>query len=171
MLLSFILSLYTFMLSLHIIAIGTHKESYFKDAEAEYLKRLSPFAKIKITEIKEHSFRTDEPREKSQEIEAEQILKYIEAGASTSYIIALDEKGKQKDSVALARHLEEVTQNGTPIICIIGGPRGLSPAIIKKAHLVFSLSSLTFPHQLVRVILAEQLYRATAIMTHKIYHY
>lgn len=159
------------MISLHIIAVGAHKESYFKEAEEEYLKRLKPYAKIKITEIPEHSFRSDEPREKSQDIEAEKILKYLEKDVGSTYIIALDERGKTKDSITLAKHIEDVTQNGTSITIIIGGPRGLAKSIRDKAGLTFSLSALTFPHQLVRVILAEQLYRAATILQHKTYHY
>ena len=159
------------MFSIHILAIGNHKETYFKEAEAEYLKRLAPYAKIHITEISEHSFRSDEPREKSQEIEAEKILKYLEKNSSNTYIIALHEKGKIKDSPAFAKHIEDVAQNGTSITFVIGGPRGLSPSILHKAHLTLSLSALTFPHQLVRVILAEQLYRAMTILTNKTYHY
>ncbi len=159
------------MLSIHIIVVGSHKESYFKEAEAEYLKRLTPYAKIKITQIPEHSFRADEPREKSQEVEAEKIMKYLLGDAGNTYIIVLDEKGKLKDSVALSKHLQEIGQNGTPLTIIIGGPRGLSPSLVKKANLVLSLSPLTFPHQLVRVILAEQLYRAGTIAAGKTYHY
>ncbi len=159
------------MFSIHILAIGSHKETYFKEAEAEYIKRLVPYAKITITEIPEHAFRADEPREKSQDIEAEKILKFIEKQTSSTYSIALHEKGKMKDSVALAKHLEDVAQNGTSITFIIGGPRGLSKSILDKANLTLSLSALTFPHQLVRVILAEQLYRAATILTQKTYHY
>lgn len=159
------------MLSIHIIAVGAHKETHFKEAEEEYLKRLAPYAKIKITEIPEHSFRADEPREKSQDIEGEKILKYLERDSGNTYIIALDEKGKLKDSVVFAKHLEEQSQSGATIIFIIGGPRGLKKQIRERAHLSLSLSSLTFPHQLVRVILAEQLYRAATIIAQKTYHY
>ena len=107
-------------------------------------------------------------RIKIKQIEAEKIEKKITPG---SLIIALHERGKQMDSVQFSNWLEKKSQDGTEITLVIGGPLGLDPEFLERVHLQLSLSELTFPHQMVRVILFEQLYRAGTIASGKVYHY
>jgi 23S rRNA (pseudouridine1915-N3)-methyltransferase len=156
------------MLKIKIICLGKLKESYWREAEEEYLKRLHPFAKIEIIEIPEVSFRPNDDPEMIKKQEGESILKHIKDG---ELVIALDERGEQKGSEELAHYLEDQTQQGQNISFIIGGPLGLSGKVLARANLKLSLSKLTFTHQMVRIILLEQIYRAGNILMGKVYHY
>lgn len=151
-----------------ILTLGKLKESYWKDAEKEYLKRLGQYAKIEFIELKEEPFRDGDDREKVKRNEAEIIQKRLPEGA---VVIALYERGKQMDSVALAEFLENNSTRGEHIVFVIGGPLGLGQSVLDRADYQLSLSSLTFPHQMVRTILLEQLYRAGTIQRGKQYHY
>lgn len=156
------------MLKIKIICLGKLKESYWREAEKEYLKRLGPFAKIEIIEIPEISFQTNDDPEKIKKQEGEKILRQLK---DNEFAITLDERGEQKSSEELALFLEEESQQGQTIAFIIGGPLGLSGEVLSRANLQFSLSKLTFTHQMVRVILLEQIYRAGNILMGKVYHY
>jgi len=156
------------MLKIKIICLGRLKESYWREAEDEYLKRLHPFAKLEIIEIPEVSFQPKDDPEKIKTTEGESILKQIKDG---EFVIALDERGGQKGSEELAHYLEEQSQQGQTITFVIGGPLGLSGEILGRANLRLSLSKLTFTHQMVRVILLEQIYRCGNILMGKVYHY
>ena len=156
------------MMRVTIISIGKLKESYSKEAEAEYLKRLSVFAKIEIIEHKEIGFTEKDSAEKIKETEAEIILNSI---PTSSYIIALDPKGKSYTSEELSKNLESLEQNYSHLTIIIGGPLGLHESIFKKTNLKLSLSTLTFTHQMTRVIILEQIYRAYMIKSGKSYHH
>jgi len=156
------------MLNLHIACLGKLKESYWNGAEQEYLKRMKPYAKITITELSEQPFRDVSEKKQIQKKEAETIKKYIKKNDIT---VALDEKGKHYSSKEFAAFVESLSSRGERITWIIGGPLGLDPSLIAKAHHVVSLSSLTFPHQMTRIILLEQLYRVATIIKNKPYHY
>lgn len=156
------------MIKITIIAVGKSKESYWREAEAEYLKRLKPYAKIDIIEIPEEPFKDLGDKDRITTKEAEKIKKYAKSGST---IIALHEKGKEFDSVSLSKFVENQSSQGSPLVFIIGGPLGIHPSIISKAQYQISLSQMTFPHQMVRVILLEQLYRAATISANKQYHY
>lgn len=159
------------MLHIHIIALGKLKESYWREAEAEYLKRLSPFAKITIHELKEESFGEKDKPEIIKEREAKKIEIELEK-IKDSYIIALDEHGKQFSSSQFAGSLSNITlKQYNNVVFVIGGPLGLNDSVRKLANLNLSLSSLTFTHQMARVILLEQIYRAMMIQTNRPYHY
>lgn len=155
-------------MSITIIALGKLKEAHWKDAEAEYLKRLKPYAKIEILELPEESFRESDDREKIKAEEAEKIAKHIPVGAQ---VIALHERGKEMTSPELADFLEKKSAHGEQIVFVIGGPLGLHESILKNTPIQLSLSRLTFPHQMVRTILFEQLYRSITIQMGKQYHY
>ena len=148
------------MFNIQIITLGKLKETYWKDAEAEYLKRLTPYAKITLTELKEEAFSSVNERENIQKKEAEKILK---TAGDHPVIIALHERGKEMTSPELATLLEKKTEQGLPVTFVIGGPLGLHKSILEKAHLQLSLSQLTFPHNMVRTILLEQVYRSVMI--------
>ena len=156
------------MLNIKIIALGKIKESYWKEAESEYQKRLKPYAKIELVEIPEEPFRDSDDREKIKLKEADKIQKNLREGG---LIVALHEAGKQFSSHQFASFLEEHSTRGETITLIIGGPLGLHQSILQLAEVQLSLSQLTFPHQMVRTILLEQIYRAVTIQKGKQYHY
>lgn len=160
------------MLHINIICLGKLKEKYWREAEAEYLKRLTPFAKIEIKEIREESFSEKNDPVEIKRREADKIKKAL-VGKADSFIVALDEHGKSFPSVGFAEIFNTTTIRSfsSSITFILGGPLGLSDSILKAADLICSLSSLTFTHQMARVILLEQIYRSTMINAGKKYHY
>ena len=156
------------MFNVNIIALGKLKENYWTQAESEYIKRLTPYAKMKITELSEEPFREGDEKEKIKTKEAEKIKKILPEGG---FVIALHERGKEFTSPLFAKFLEDHSTRGETIVFIVGGPLGLHESILNLADMQISLSQLTFPHQMVRTILLEQLYRATTILNEKKYHY
>lgn len=147
------------MYKLTIIAIGKLKESYWKDAVAEYKKRLGPYAKVEVIEV---------PDGKTVKAEANALRKRIHKDA---YVIALDLSGKECASEKLAQNIKREGERGRELTFVIGGPHGLDPEFVKEADAVFALSRLTFTHGQARAILFEQLYRAMTILAGKTYHY
>lgn len=156
------------MMNIKIIALGKLKESYWREAEAEYLKRLRPYAKIELVEIPEIPFRLEHDRERVTKQEAKTVLKKL---APDDIVIALDEHGKEFSSLQFAEFLRIKSTHGERLVFIIGGSLGLHESVRKRAVHTISLSQLTFPHQMARVILLEQLYRAGTIQSGKQYHY
>jgi len=158
------------MLHIHIITLGKLKEGYWKEAEAEYLKRLQPYAKVFIHEIKEESFTEKDIPEIIKQREAEKIqieLKKIK----DSYIVALDEHGKQFSSMQFAQNLTNLSGSSNSLVFVLGGPLGLDRSILDNADLKLSMSPLTFTHQMARIFLEEQLYRSMMIAGGRKYHY
>lgn len=159
------------MVQIQIIAVGKLKESYLKDGVNEYLKRLKSYAKVEIVEVAdekepEKASAADEALVKARE--AERIQKHIKEG---SYLIVLAIDGQALTSVELAKHLERLALGGCGhITIIIGGSLGLAPEIIEQADLLLSFSKMTFPHQLMRLILVEQIYRSYRIINGHSYH-
>ncbi len=153
-----------------VIQIGKTKASYFSEAEREYVKRLKPYAEIRTITLKEGPVATsNSEREITKKKEAEEIGKHLEKG---NYVISLTEKGKSFTSEKFAQLLEKNKNfEGGVITFIIGGPYGLADSIFQKAHLQLSFSAFTFTHEMIRVLLLEQLYRGFTIMTGKTYHY
>lgn len=156
------------MLNIKLIIVGKYKETYWKEAEKEYIKRLSPYAKLDIIEIKEEAFRNNDDRDSIKSLEADKIKKHLDPDA---IVIALHETGKEFTSVEFANFLQRNSTRGEKLQFIFGGPLGLDQSILEKANVQLSLSQLTFPHQMARVILLEQLYRAVTIQKGKQYHY
>ncbi len=159
------------MLNIKIIATGSLKESYLKEACLEYKKRLGAWAKVEEIELKEEKL--PENPSKSQidtalEKEAKAIFEKI---SNKSYVIAMCVEGKQLSSEELASRLDEITSSGKSEICfIIGSSFGLAPSIKERADYKLSVSKLTFPHQLLRVILYETTYRSISIINGTKYH-
>lgn len=155
-----------------IIAVGKIKEKYLKDAIAEYEKRLQTYTKLEIIESKEEEV-GEELSEKEIEIaknkEGDEILKKI---SENSYIITLEINGKMLDSVGLSEKIDEVLSDGyyKDLVFIIGGSNGLSKSVIDRSDYALSFSKMTFPHQLMRVILIEQIYRSFRIINNHPYH-
>ncbi len=153
-----------------VITVGTLKESYLREAVAEYEKRLSQFAKVEHTELKEERIADEsDPGQirRALECEGEKILAAVPAG---SYTVALCVEGKQMSSPALAEALDRGSDGSGKLCFIIGSSHGLAPAVKSAANLRLSVSALTFPHQLMRVMLAEILYRSFSILAGKSYH-
>ena len=146
-----------------IITVGKIKEKYYTDAVNEYLKRLSKYTKIDLIEVKDEDF--DIPKTLLKEKES--ILKYID---DKDYIITLEIEGEELDSVSLSKKIDTLQNNYSNITFIIGGSYGLHEDIKKLSNYRLSFSKLTFPHQLFRVILLEQLYRSYKIINNETYH-
>ena len=147
-----------------VICVGKIKEQYFKDAIEEYKKRLSRYVKLEIIELK------DESKGTKKEIiskEAENIKKYIN---SKDYNIALAIEGKRFSSLEFASKVQTIFNNYSDINFIIGGSYGLDNSIKDIVNLKLSFSEMTFPHQLFRVILLEQIYRSFKIINNESYH-
>ena len=152
------------------ITIGTLKESYLRDAVSEYEKRISAFASVKNINLPEVRVVDEENPQKVQEAldaEGDKILAAIPDGA---YIVALCVEGKQYSSEELARILGDARDSRGKVAFIIGSSHGLAPKVKATAHLRLSVSKLTFPHQLMRVLLAETTYRSLTILAGKRYH-
>jgi 23S rRNA (pseudouridine1915-N3)-methyltransferase len=157
------------MIKINIISVGKLKEQYWREAEAEYLKRLSVWIKINITELKEESFT---PKDKTEIIKKKEADKIRSVLPKNSFLVILDPNGKQFNSLELASKINELSIYGVnEITIVIGGPLGLDKSIIDSADVVLSLSKLTFTHQMSRIILLEQLYRSFTIINNKKYHY
>ncbi len=154
-----------------IITVGKVKESYFRGAIEEYSKRLSKYCKLDIVEVSDE--KTPDKASETEEMqikakEAERILKHVKDDA---YLIALAIEGKQLDSEQLADKIEKLgVQGNSHIQMIIGGSLGLHTSVLSRADMLLSFSKMTFPHQLMRVILLEQIYRAYRIISHEPYH-
>lgn len=158
------------MLQIKIIAVGKLKEKYLLAAQAEYLKRLKPYAKVEIKETPDLPCPEKySPAQEEQVIKAEgeMILRHIQ---EHDYLVALDRNGKQLDSLEFAGLLREREVLSAPLALVIGGSMGLAAEVLQKADLKLSFSKLTFPHQLFRVILLEQIYRACKINRGEKYH-
>lgn len=153
------------MIHINIIAVGKLKEKFWREGEAEYLKRLSAFAKITIHELKEESFGEKDSPDMIKKKEAEKIISILKK--QDGLIIVLDEHGQQFSSTAFADKIKPAGK----LTFIIGGPLGLDESILKTANLKLSLSSMTFTHQMARVFLWEQIYRAMMINSGRKYHY
>ncbi len=156
------------MIKINIYAIGNIKEKFFKDAINEYSKRLSKYIKLTIVELEEFKLQNGDET-KIKEKEGEEILKRIKPN---EYLIALDLNKKEYDSLELASHLSSLFDKGTGEIgFIIGGSLGLGENIKKRVDESITFSKLTFPHQLIRIFLLEQLYRSFKIINHESYHH
>ena len=160
------------MLRVNIICIGKIKEKYFTDAIAEYQKRLSAFCKLHIIELAEERIRSNTPNDAQiaevLDNEGRRILQKIGAG---DYVAALCIEGRLLSSEELAETLESVGVAGKSTAdFIIGGSYGLSEAVKRRADIRLSMSRMTFPHQMARVILTEQIYRAFEISSGGKYH-
>lgn len=154
-----------------LITVGKIKEKFYRDAIAEYEKRLSRYCKLETIQVADEKT-PDKAGEAAEEAikhkEAERILKYIREDAC---VISLEIQGRMLDSTQFAQEIESVSTKGiSHIQFIIGGSLGLHQEVCKKADFSVSFSKMTFPHQLMRVILLEQIYRAYRIINGEPYH-
>ncbi len=160
------------MLRINIICIGKIKEKYFTDAIAEYAKRLTAFCKFNVVELPEEKIKSNTPNDSQIEevIEAEGKKIMQKIGAS-DYVVAMCIEGKMLSSEELSKTLENLSVTGKSTVdFIIGGSYGLSNSVKSRADLKLSMSRMTFPHQMARMILSEQIYRAFEISSNGKYH-
>lgn len=154
-----------------ILAVGKVKEKYFTDAMAEYQKRLKPMVKLNLIEVPDESLQEGASPalvEKTIGKEGEYLLAKLPTDA---YVIALAIEGKPLTSPQLATELELLAMKSCKdVVFVIGGSWGLSPQVLQRADLLLSFGALTYPHQLMRVMLLEQIYRAFKINRHEPYH-
>lgn len=158
-------------MNIKIIAVGKLKEKYLKQGIAEYVKRLGSYCKLEMIEVNDEKAPenlSDKEMELIKEKEGERILAKVN---DQSYVFALAINGKQYESIAFADQINQLgIQGKSNITFIIGGSLGLSNQVLKRADQEISFGKLTFPHQLMRLVLVEQVYRAFRIMNGHTYH-
>ena len=158
-------------MNIRIIAVGKLKEKYWRDAAEEYAKRLGAYCSLEVIEIKESLLRANPSAADEEAVKAaegEDILQHINKG---DYVITLEIKGKGLTSEQLAEKMASLALEGkSNIAFVIGGSLGLSPEVSKRADFKLSFSAMTFPHQMMRVILLEQIYRSFKINRNETYH-
>lgn len=153
-----------------LVCMGRLKEKYWRDAAAEYEKRLSRFGKwetIELPDLPEPANSSPAIEEQIKKKEGEAILARIRDG---DIVVCLCIDGRQMDSVQLSAKLTELIDTGRRVVFVIGGSLGLSPEVVRRAQLRLSFSPMTFPHQLARIMLLEQTYRALKIAAGERYH-
>jgi 23S rRNA (pseudouridine1915-N3)-methyltransferase len=157
------------MLKINILAIGSIKESYIKLGIEDYQKRLSRFVDLSIAEVSEAVSKTSnqEDIKKALQVDASHLKKLIPQG---SYVIILDRQGQPFQSEALAKRIDTLQQKNSQLVLIIGGSHGIDESIVALSKEKWSFSALTFPHQLFRLFLLEQLYRSMTILKGHPYH-
>ena len=154
------------MIEINVISVGNIKEKYLQELILDYKKRISKYAQIDLIELKDESNKINENIVK--EIEGERILASIKDGF---YMVLLDLKGQMLDSVSLSKKIDEIsTYYSSKIAFVIGGSFGVSEAVKKRANFMLSFSKMTFPHQLAKGMLLEQIYRSFKILNNETYH-
>lgn len=152
---------------IHLVAIGTRMPPWVQEGVADYAKRLPREWGFRIQEIPLHHRGKNQPVQRLMESEGDKMLSVL---APDTRIIALDSRGHQWNTEELARQMDSWFQQGRPLAFLIGGPEGLAPACLNRAESRWSLSKLTFPHPLVRILVTEQLYRAWSLLQGHPYH-
>lgn len=156
------------MMKIKIVSVGTIKEKFLKDAISEYLKRLTRFAKIEIIEVDETKIQNKSEEQVKKE-EGERLLKRI---GQDEFVFLLDLKGELISSEVLAQKINDLINKGiSPLTFVIGGTLGLSEEVRKRANIKLSISKMTFTHQMCRMIILEQIYRAFKIINNEEYHH
>lgn len=158
------------MVTINIICTGKIKEKYLKDAIDEYSKRLSKFCKLNILELPDKKIpdkSNPSIENEIKNIESENVINHLK---KDTYIICLDLKGKQFSSEEFAQDIQDISMLHSNITFIIGGSLGMSEKLLNLANQKICFSKMTFPHQLIRVFLLEQIYRAFKIINGENYH-
>ncbi len=158
------------MLNIQIICVGKLKETYLKNAIAEYSKRLSKYCKLSILELPDEKIPDKLNITISENIKSKECTNIINHLKDNSYIIALDLNGKQFSSEEFSEKLDNISMINSNITFIIGGSLGLNTELLNKCDLKICFSKMTFPHQLIRVFLLEQIFRAFKISNNESYH-
>ncbi len=150
-----------------LIAVGSRMPKWVREAYEDYITRLGSGLKVSLVEIEPGARSAGRPPQKAIEQEARKLLSALR---EHEFVVALDEHGAQMTTRELASWLKARMHDGRDLAFLIGGPDGFGPEVLARSDLQWSLSQLTFPHALVRVVLAEQLYRAHGVLTNHPYH-
>lgn len=154
-----------------LITVGKIKEKYFTDAIAEYAKRLSRYCKLEIVEVADEKTPDNASEGLENQIKEKEGERIFSKVPDNAYVVALAIDGKQLSSEELADKMEKWNVNGVShLVFIIGGSLGLTQKVLNRADYSLSFSKMTFPHQLMRVVLLEQIYRSFRIRNHEPYH-
>lgn len=158
-------------MNITVIAIGKLKEKYWTDAVKEYSKRLGGYCNLNIIELKESPLRANPSAADEEAVKVAEGNDILSRIKPTDFVITLEIKGKGLSSEQLADKIEDLAINGkSSILFIIGGSLGLSQEVSKRSNFKLSFSAMTFPHQMMRVILLEQIYRSFKIIRNEAYH-
>jgi len=158
-------------LRITVAAVGKLKEKYWRQAAAEYIKRLAPYCRLEVCEVPDEGFAPGLGPAEEEKVKAREWLRLARCLRPGSYLVALDARGEQVSSEELASRLERMALAGqSDVTFLIGGTLGLPGEALRRADWRLSFSRLTFPHQLMRVILLEQIYRAFKIVRGEPYH-
>jgi 23S rRNA (pseudouridine1915-N3)-methyltransferase len=152
---------------IHLIAVGERMADWVNQGYQEYAKRLPRECALLLKELPAAKRGKNQPPGKAMEEEAQRLLNAVPRG---SIIVALDEHGKQMTTLALANRMRDWQQQGADVALLVGGADGLAARVRQQAHDLWSLSPLTLPHGLVRVVVAEQIYRGWTVLTNHPYH-
>ena len=154
------------MHKINLVVVGGLKEKYFKDAESEYLKRLGRFAQVEIKEVNEFLSNSKISVEQIKRTECEELLK-----KTSGFVVAMDKSGEVVSSEQLSKLVSKTFTDGAKALTfVIGGSNGLTKEFLGRADKVVSFGKITYPHQLMRIILLEQIYRAETILNNVTYH-
>lgn len=158
-------------MNIRLIVIGSLKENYWKQACEEYLMRLRPYAHVEIIECPDFPSKEDASLAMEEQVKEKEAVKVLKLLKSSDYVIALDLNKKEYTSPEFASYLEKsLERGGASITFLIGGSLGLADSLKARSNDAISFGKMTFPHQLARVLLLEQLYRAFRIIHHEPYH-
>lgn len=158
------------MLTIQIICVGKIKETYLKDALAEYSKRLSRYCKLSITELPDEKIPDKLNTSLEKDIKSKECTNIMNHIKKDSYVIALDLKGKELSSQEFSKKLDALSMETSHITFIVGGSLGLTQELLTSCNLKICFSKMTFPHQLIRIFLLEQIFRAFKISNGETYH-
>ena len=158
-------------MTIRILCVGKLKDTFYTDACAEYEKRLSRFCTVRVTEVADEKAPESLSAAEAEKVKAREGERLLAAIDPKTYVIALAIGGKRHTSESFAAHLEELEANGARNVAfVIGGSLGLGDAVLRRANETLSLSDLTLPHRLARLVLLEQLFRAYKIRRGEAYH-
>lgn len=155
---------------IRIISVGKMKERYYLQAQGEYIKMLGRFAQVEVVELQDEKNMENPSPAQRQMVLSKEGARIQKAMEGFGYKIVMAIEGQQPDSMAFSKKLEEITLRASSICIVIGGSFGIDEEIKKKADYLLSLSSMTFPHRLARIVLLEQLFRGFKIMNGETYH-
>ena len=159
------------MLTINVVCIGKIKEKFFKDAIDEYSKRLSKYCKLNILELPDEKIPDKSNQNLENDIKSKECTNMINHIKKDSYIICLDLAGKEISSEEFSKNIENISMQSSQITFVIGGSLGLNREILNLANQKICFSKMTFPHQLIRVFLLEQIFRAFKISKGETYHW
>ena len=158
-------------MNITVLAVGKLKEKYWQDAVKEYSKRLGKYCRLQITEVKESLLRGNPSTADEEAVKVAEGREILGKIKSSDYVITLEIGGRALSSTELAKQIDDLGITGkSSVVFVIGGSLGLSEEVSKRADFKLSFSAMTFPHQMMRVILLEQIYRSFKIIKNEAYH-